>query len=207
MKDDFLDGDLPKIVVFDLDYTLWPACISCWSDVNVSPPVRAGKTRDHVVDRSGEKIGFFKDVARVISALKARGVLVGAASRTDAISTAKSMLRLIEIDNKPAMDHFDAVQIYPGSKLTHFSRIRTDTEIPYHEMLFFDDESRNKEVEYELGVKFMFVQDGVTWDLFRRGIEEWRVHRQEYQSGAKKPRKLQRLKGFGNGYGDMMSFE
>ncbi|KAK9380865.1 magnesium-dependent phosphatase-1 [Kockiozyma suomiensis] len=187
--DVFGDGPLPKMVVFDLDYTLWPI----WSDVNVSPPVKPGKTTDYVVDRSGDKISFFKDVPAIITELKSRGIKVGAASRTDAVQTATKMLKLLHIDGKSAIEHFDILQIYPGSKITHFSYIKEETKIPYHEMIFFDDESRNKEVEYELGVKFMYVSQGVTWQLLKSGIKEWRVHREEYASGAKKARRAARL--------------
>ncbi|KAK7206253.1 acid phosphatase-domain-containing protein [Myxozyma melibiosi] len=165
--DVFGDGPLPKIVVFDLDYTLWLV--------------------------SGERISFFKDVPSIISALKARGIKIGAASRTDAVQTAKKMLSLLHIDDKPAIESFDVLQIYPGSKVTHFSYIKEDTKIPYHEMIFFDDESRNKEVEHELGVKFVYVSQGVNWQLLKSGIEEWRVHQQEYASGAKKARRAARL--------------
>lgn len=35
----------------------------------------------------------------------------------------------------------------PGSKLRHFKSIHKKTGIAYADMLFFDDESRNKEVE------------------------------------------------------------
>ncbi|KAI9463816.1 acid phosphatase-domain-containing protein [Boletus coccyginus] len=48
------------------------------------------------------------------------------------------------------------------------------TGIPYSEMLFFDDELRNREVEKQLGVTFVFVRDGVTWGCFRKGLREWR---------------------------------
>ena len=37
--------------------------------------------------------------------------------------------------------------VLPGSKLRHFKSIHKKTGIPYAEMLFFDDEARNKEVE------------------------------------------------------------
>lgn len=40
-------------------------------------------------------------------------------------------------------------------------------------MLFFDDESRNRDVE-QLGVMMVLVRDGVTADVFDRGVADWR---------------------------------
>lgn len=74
---------------------------------------------------------------------------------------------------KPAIDFFDHLQIFPGSKITHFTRIHKDTGIPYEEMLFFDDEARNKNVE-GLGVVMRLVRDGITWGEFEYGVNSWR---------------------------------
>lgn len=74
---------------------------------------------------------------------------------------------------KRALEFFDHLQIFPGSKIAHFTRIHKDTEIPYEEMLFFDDESRNKNVE-SLGVVMWLVRDGVTWSEFEEGVKSWR---------------------------------
>jgi len=60
-----------------------------------------------------------------------------------------------------------------GSKTTHFARMQKQTGLSYDEMLFFDDEARNKNVE-ELGVVMYLVRDGVTRDVVDRGVREWR---------------------------------
>ena len=68
---------------------------------------------------------------------------------------------------------FDYMEIYPGSKTTHFKKLEKKSGVPYEEMLFFDDESRNKNVE-ELGVVMQLIRDGVTTAEVNKGVESWR---------------------------------
>lgn len=73
----------------------------------------------------------------------------------------------------PAIHLFDHMEIYPGDKRTHFRKLHQVTQVPYEEMLFFDDEARNKNVE-ELGVVMQLVRDGVTRGEVDRGVQAWR---------------------------------
>jgi magnesium-dependent phosphatase 1 len=112
------------------------------------------------------------------SQLKDKSILIGAASRTCAPDLGREMLKLLKIpsasgSSSRAIDYFDHMQIYPGSKTTHFERIHRDSGIEYDEMLFFDDESRNKNVEV-LGVTMQLIRDGVTRDEIDRGVQSWR---------------------------------
>ncbi|RMZ85116.1 hypothetical protein DV738_g383, partial [Chaetothyriales sp. CBS 135597] len=51
----------------------------------------------------------------------------------------------------------------------------------YPDMIFFDDEARNRNVETDLGVTFVLVRDGLTRDDVDRGVWEWRMRREQQQ--------------------------
>jgi len=149
---------LPKMIVFDLDYTLWPF----WVDTHCTPPIKASPTHDTVKDRFGETFTFYNDVPSILYHLREKGIKVGAASRTSSPDLAREMLRLLHIQDgegkkKKSIEYFDYMEIYPGSKITHFVKLEKATGLRYEDMLFFDDESRNRNVE-SLGVHMQLVR-------------------------------------------------
>ncbi|OTB06024.1 hypothetical protein M426DRAFT_319386 [Hypoxylon sp. CI-4A] len=185
---------LPRAVVFDLDYTLWPF----WVDTHVYPPLRsANPERSACVDKVGETFAFYDDVPSVLHGLARSGIKLGVASRTHAPDLGREMLKLLVVPPastlldesaeggssskkdkaRKAIEFFDAgLEIYPSSKIRHFEALAKKTGIAHTEMLFFDDESRNRDTE-SLGVTMWLVRDGVTWSEVEKGIEEWRRRR------------------------------
>lgn len=166
------------MIVFDLDYTLWPF----WVDTHVTPPLKPSKDNTSVKDRFSESFAFYEDVPSIIFYLQAKQIKIGAASRTANPDLAREMLKLLHIHNplpngagnkRKAFDYFDEKEIYPGSKIVHFNILKKKTGLRCEEMLFFDDEPRNKNVE-TLGVHMQLVRDGVTRDEFDNGVRAWR---------------------------------
>ncbi|TQS39247.1 hypothetical protein Golomagni_00231 [Golovinomyces magnicellulatus] len=113
-------GILPKLIVFDLDYTLWPF----WVGIHVVPPLEATSQPDLVHDNSGQDFAFYQDVPVILTAIEDCGV----------------------------------------------------TGIDYADMLFFDDEDRNYNVE-SLGVTMRLVECGLSVGEIDAGINEWRERR------------------------------
>lgn len=171
---------LPKLVAFDLDYTLWPL----WIDTHAVGPLRrpSDTTLNEVRDKYGERICLYHDVGAILHRLRDAGIIIAAASRTHTPDLAREALSLLLIPHKagdvggravPAIEFFDQLEMYPGSKIKHFKRIHERTGTPYNEMVFYDDEIRNKEVE-SLGITFIHVTDGLNGRVLEKGLEEWR---------------------------------
>ncbi|TDL18226.1 magnesium-dependent phosphatase-1 [Rickenella mellea] len=175
----------PQLIAFDLDYTLW----DLWIDTHVTGPLRReGKELNNLYDRYGQEMSFYPDVPQILHRVRAADVKIAACSRTAAIRLAREALSLLLLpppksnpgaELMTAIEFFDHTEIYPTSKIVHFKELHKKTGIPYSEMLFFDDEHRNIEVE-SLGVTFCLVENGMDENVFDEGIKEWR-RRQEKQ--------------------------
>jgi magnesium-dependent phosphatase 1 len=166
---------LPSLIVFDLDFTLWPF----WVDTHPVGPFRS-HTPTTLYDRANNSYSFYPHVPQILSTLHAKGIKIGIASRTHAPDRARSGLSLLEVPGengdggRKAIELLDYMEIYPGSKITHFKRLREKSGVEYEDMLFFDDEERNEEVDDKLGVCMCLVPDGVNSGVFDEGVREWR---------------------------------
>lgn len=148
----------------------------------------------YTVCRWGESFAFYPAVSSIVYACKNRSIPLALASRTHAPDLARDMLKGLHIiptfsddpntnrSSGRAIDYFDHIQIYPATKTQHFSRIHHSSGVAYEDMLFFDDEARNRNVETELGVTFCLVRDGITRDEVDRGVLTWRK-----RNGVRRP--------------------
>ncbi|KAL7900516.1 acid phosphatase domain-containing protein [Trichoderma sp. SZMC 28014] len=193
----------PRLIVFDLDYTLWPF----WVDTHVTPPLKINATHTGATDRTGEDFAFYEEVPEILAVLPylngPNKIKLGVASRTSAPNLARELLKGLHIPptasfqdeeggssgrkssaltkKKVAIDVFDGgLEIYPGSKIKHFEALQKRTGIRFEDILFFDDESRNRETE-QLGLTMKLVMDGVTWEEIGQGVELWRSRRSRAQ--------------------------
>ncbi|EJD55560.1 magnesium-dependent phosphatase-1 [Auricularia subglabra TFB-10046 SS5] len=166
----------PRLIVFDLDYTLWPL----WIDTHVSPPFRReGDAVNAVNDSEGNTIRFYQDVPSILKRTHALGhSKMALCSRTHAPEDARTTLDLLLIahedgSTRAAREFFAHEEIYPGSKIAHFKSLYKKTGVPFEDMIFFDDEYRNSEVS-KLGVTFILVKRGLDEQTFQKGLQKWR---------------------------------
>jgi magnesium-dependent phosphatase 1 len=141
------------LIVFDLDFTLWN-CGGTWCD-HTNPPYHS--QNGIIYDSNGRKISLYPHVLDLLNRLHKKPYTLAVASRTSAPDWADELMELFDI--KKYFHHFE---IYPGSKISHFMALRGKTGIPYNKMFFFDDEYRNIEEVGRLGVKTVYVENGLS---------------------------------------------
>ncbi|KAH7865013.1 hypothetical protein Vadar_001175 [Vaccinium darrowii] len=154
---------LPRLVVFDLDYTLWPFYCECRS--------------------KREMPSLYPHAKGILYALKDKGIDVAIASRSPTADIAKTFLDKLDIRSM-----FVAQEIFSSwtHKTEHFQRIHRRTGVPYNSMLFFDDEDRNIEPVAKMGVTSILVGNGVNLGAFRQGLMEFSQNSGSSSGGKKK---------------------
>lgn len=160
------------LIVFDLDYTLWPFFVDC-SD----PPFK--KSEKHIVDACGGKVKPYPHSTDILKKLSALGYKIAIASRTPAIKDACELIKLFGWKQ-----YIDYQQIYPGCKVTHFNEFKKQSGIPFDRMLFFDDEERNIADINRIGSVSILVDSGVNNYVVEKGLEYFeRVHEAKLNKG------------------------
>ncbi|KAJ1697740.1 hypothetical protein LUZ63_006252 [Rhynchospora breviuscula] len=141
---------LPRLVVFDLDYTLWPFYCECRS--------------------KRETPSLYRDAKGIMYALKDKGIDMAIASRSPTPDIANAFLDKLDIKSL-----FVAIEIFSSwtHKTEHFQRIQRRTNVPYKSMLFFDDEDRNINSVSKMGVTSILVENGLNLDMFKLGLRNF----------------------------------
>ncbi|KAH9522769.1 Magnesium-dependent phosphatase 1 [Dermatophagoides farinae] len=151
-----------KLIVFDLDYTLWPF----WVDTHVTPPFhRNGK---YVYDVHGALVKYYPEVPAILERLKSLGYMIGIASRTSAIQEANDLLQLLKWNH-----WIDYKQIYPGCKIQHLTQLSKQSGCQFDQIIFFDDEQRNIIDLKRINVCSILVNNGMTFKLLNEGIDKF----------------------------------
>ncbi|KAF5733366.1 putative Magnesium-dependent phosphatase [Tripterygium wilfordii] len=141
---------LPRLVVFDLDYTLWPFYCECRS--------------------KREMPSLYPHAKGILHALKDKGIDVAVASRSPTADIAKTFLGKLSLTSM-----FVVREIFSSwtHKTEHFQKIHTRTGVPFKSMLFFDDEDRNIRAVSKMGVTSILVGNGVNLGALREGLTKF----------------------------------
>ena len=160
-------GRVPKLIVFDLDNTLWTPELYTLRHL-----LRSG--RDPV---AGRDVRLYPGAETILDRFRQeKDVQLAVASRTKSGPWAHSLLGQFGIRNL-----FDYCEIFSGNKVAHFRNIREQSGIDYQDMLFFDDARDGKYGNCvpvaELGVLCCHCPNGLrTTELFDKALElyaEW----------------------------------
>uniref|UniRef100_J3LSM3 Magnesium-dependent phosphatase-1 n=1 Tax=Oryza brachyantha TaxID=4533 RepID=J3LSM3_ORYBR len=143
---------LPRLVVFDLDHTIWPLYCDCCS--------------------IGDSPMLFRHARGIMCALKEKGIAMAGGGRSSTPDIANAFLDKLELQSM-----FVTKEIFDSwtHKTEHFQRIQMTTGIPYESMLFFDDEHRNFITVSKMGVTSILVDwdGGVNLEMFKLGLNNF----------------------------------
>ncbi|XP_052232590.1 uncharacterized protein LOC127845847 isoform X2 [Dreissena polymorpha] len=129
------DQPKPKVIVFDLDYTLWPF----WVDrqMNIELPFKQVGLHK-VCDASGREVKSFPDITHLLQRLHSEGYKLGIASEAFYKEECAKLVKLFGWE-----EYIDYQEIYPGSKIFHFVKIKRASGVDFCDMLYFDDEKEH----------------------------------------------------------------
>ena len=171
----------PAVVVFDLDFTLWPLDVDCTATPFVS------STRG-VVSADGKRLAPFPEAPACLATLFDAGVRIAFASRTHDPAAAEALLKLLPLPSqtRAGSSLWDALrgeramfQAYPSrgarAKATHFAAIASASGAPFSDMLFFDDLIENVRDAEARGTACVHVGSaGLTRGALEVGLARWR---------------------------------
>ena len=171
----------PRMVVFDLDFTLWKPelyQLSSGSPFKVS-------SDGCVITARGERLELFPAARTALCELADAGVPVAIASRAGEVAWAEEILRLMRVDKKRTMADVIGsapVVIQGGSKTRHLKHIAAESGVPLREMLFFDNERTNIQEVEKLDVTCVYCPRGLTREVYLEGVAE---HLQKTAGGSR----------------------
>ena len=161
-------GKSDFLVIFDLDYTLWPF----WVDTHISPPFHVKKIKESgekiLEDGYGFEIKLYPEVIQILEKAKKEGILMGTVSRTLEPEYGKQLLKLMDLEKYFISCEFDTrTKTTPINKIAKLAGIKEGIK----RCILFDDETRNiRDIEKEGGVGVL-VNDGLNMKEFENGIK------------------------------------
>lgn len=162
----------PKIVIFDLDHTLWP-----YMAHKLKLPLYINSDGDPT-DQNGVVLKLFPDVRTVLEWICAYDMSIAYASRSRKPLHVQALLDALDLEKYAV-----SKQLIIGTKEQHIRKIADETRFKFNEMLFFDDEQRNIDDLEPLGITCVHIEHGMTMEILKEGLEKYRrEHPQKHVS-------------------------
>ena len=178
IAEDICGGILPGLVVFDLDFTVWP--FDCHKD----RAMPFTKNETNVYDYKGRIANCYPDIPTIIGLLVDNNVPIAFASRNPSRDHIIELLKISEIKTKkgrmnlwnilPNPNYLQAYSsgFYGYAKNHHFNRLQIITGVDFDKMLFFDDLPQNIDQAKTKGItSIQLGKSGVTMELFNMGLK------------------------------------
>jgi magnesium-dependent phosphatase 1 len=142
-----------------------------------------------ILDYRGRLANPYSDVQNIIAYLVDSGITIIFASRNPDRNSIEALLKTIPINcqNKniktmwdvlasPTLLHAYSSDRIGNGKDKHFAAIYKNTLIPFSRMVFYDDQPGNINAAMAQGTTSILVNksEGLTWQKFNDGINEWR---------------------------------
>lgn len=154
-------SSLPKLIVLDLDSTVWPF------DAAFSLPPFEKRADGIVYDRTGAIVKTYPEVPLVLDKVRSLGIPIAIASRCEIPNKADKLLTVFGLDR-----FVGCKQIFWSLKKTpHFRRLAEETNVAYQHMILFDDETIIIEQVSRLGVLCVRVENGLSVKLLETGLK------------------------------------
>ena len=186
----------PKVVALDLDATVWEPELYLMTNHTTMKPLRHASGECYAVrDAWNQELSFMADAQRVIQEVSSwEGTMLAYVSRTTEIEAAHlaiSSLHVAYCDKTKRGSTMAEVashlEIYPGSKISHFKSLKEALGVEFTDILFLDNESWNtKEVASTLGVCSVHTPRGLTMRAFERGLELYDAMHEFLEKGGSK---------------------
>ncbi|CAH1971685.1 unnamed protein product [Acanthoscelides obtectus] len=152
-----------KLIVFDLDFTLWPY----WADCHIQSPYRIA-SNEKIIDSAGNIVECYPDVPEVLADLHKKGYILGVASRCPDREGCRQLLNLFGFNK-----YLKYIEIHDCHKFQHFEKIKKSSGVDFSEMMFFDDDKNNIRDISSMGVVSILVREGITKQVVDDGIRQF----------------------------------
>ena len=174
----------PKLVAFDLDGTVWsPDMYMLWGG---GAPFHIKDAKSTLVDSSGTEVKLLGSIGQILEEIHLQeewlGTIISWVSCTDEPSWAQECLQKFELPGASkslkSLVEPKAEQIFKSNKQTHFKRLKSSyPHLEYRDMIFFDNEAGNIRSVSQLGVMSIHCPDGMTREVWEKGLTRFQKER------------------------------